>query len=449
MFLRLSGIGERMLGFAPALAPRRKPTVLIDVKRHERRALALSFVYFFCVLAAYYVIRPVRDQLGAVGGAQSLILFYAASFVATLAIMPLFGALVARLPRKRFVPIVYLFFIACLLAFVPLFRMQDVIGARVLGSVFFVWVSVFNLFVVSVFWSFMADIFSQQQARRMFSIIAIGGTTGAMLGPLLTSYLVSQIGVAQLLVVSAVMLSIALACVFGLIRWSREHPVTGAAGHEESVIGGSILAGAKQLLTSPFLRRMAILMLLADGVGTIIYGLIADYVKALELDNEARTAFYANLDLAVNTLTVVFQLSLTRWMMTRHGPAPTMMLWPAFNVVMLLAVAVFGGAWILAALVVTRAAAYGIFKPASDSLYTRVEREARYKGKNFIDTAVWRAGDLGVISLLNGLRMLGASVSGLAVLTAATSVAAGWFAWRAAHSEDLAPEAESSKPERH
>src|SRR5690606_21688467 len=160
--------------------------------------------------------RSSALQLSGAVGSESLPLFYFATFVATLVMTPLFGALVARFPRKRFVPIVYLFFILCLVAFVPLFLAQQEIGAKTLGAVFFVWVSVFNLFVVSVFWSFMADIWSNVQARRLFPTIAIGGTAGAVLGPLLTSSLVATIGVAYLLVVSALLLSIALGCVFAL-----------------------------------------------------------------------------------------------------------------------------------------------------------------------------------------------------------------------------------------
>ncbi|HVV98614.1 MAG TPA: MFS transporter, partial [Rhodanobacteraceae bacterium] len=144
------------------------------IQRHEWFAVSVAFAYFFLVLAAYYVIRPVRDQLSAAVGSTSLPMFYAATFVATLALTPVFGALVARFPRRTFVPIVYLFFIAGMLAFIPAFRMQDAIGARLLGSAFFVWVSVFNLFVVAVFWSFMADLFDAEQAHRLFPVITLG-----------------------------------------------------------------------------------------------------------------------------------------------------------------------------------------------------------------------------------------------------------------------------------
>lgn len=189
----------------------------------EGRAVALSFVYFFCVLAAYYVVRPVRDQLSAAVGSTQLPWFYAATFVATLLLTPVFAALVTRYQRQVVVPVVYGFFIACLLAFVPLFTSHGMLSPRALGTLFFVWISVFNLFVVSVFWSFMVDIWDQAQARRLFPVIALGGTAGAIAGPVLTRTLVGVIGVAPLLVVSAALLGIALVCVALLGRWARTH----------------------------------------------------------------------------------------------------------------------------------------------------------------------------------------------------------------------------------
>ncbi|MGB3391817.1 MAG: MFS transporter, partial [Stenotrophomonas sp.] len=189
----------------------------------EWSAVALSFAYFFCVLAAYYVIRPLREQLAAAVGSTQLPWFYGATFIGTLLLTPLFGALVTRWPRRVVVPLVYVFFIACLVGFVPLFAWPELLTPRTLGILFFVWVSVFNLFVVSVFWSFMSDIWSTEQARRLFPVIAVAGTLGAVTGPTLTRSLVGVIGVAPLLVVSAVLLCAALGCVVALGRWARVH----------------------------------------------------------------------------------------------------------------------------------------------------------------------------------------------------------------------------------
>lgn len=405
------------------------------IARHEWFAVVVAFVYFFCVLAAYYVLRPVRDQLSAAVGSTALPIFYLATFVATLLLAPPFGALVARFPRRVFVPLVYLFFILGTIAFIPLFQMQDTIGARLLGSAFFVWVSVFNLFVVAVFWSFMADLFDAEQAHRLFPVIALGGAIGAIVGPLLTKLLNQQLGVSGLLVVSALLLGAAILAMMALADWGRRHPVAGDERRDERIIGGGFLAGAVETFKSPLMRRMALLMLLGDAVGTVIYALLADYNGAVNLTREARINFQANIDLSTNVLQMLLQIGVTRALMVRFGPGAPLVLDGLVKAVMLGLFAVFGGAWIAAVAVLTRASAYGIFKPASDSLYTRVDAETRYKTKNFIDTSVWRFGDVVVTSGLNGVRALGASlplVAALTVIAAACSARIGWTAARLA-----------------
>lgn len=402
------------------------------IQAHEWFAVCVAFAYFFCVLAAYYVIRPVRDQLSAAVGSTALPIFYAATFVVTLALMPLFGALVARFQRRTFVPVVYLFFLLGMLAFIPLFQMQDLIGARLLGSVFFVWVSVFNLFVVAVFWSFMADLLDAEQAHRLFPIIALGGTLGAIAGPALTRALNAVVGVSGLLVLSSALLGLAIACIMALSRWSRLHPVSGDEQRDTRVIGGSFIAGAIETLKSPLMRRLAILMLLGDAVGTVIYALLADYSGATYSTREQRIDFAANVDFYANLLQVVLQLGLTRALLVRFGPAPALALDGIIKAIMLAGLAVFAGPWIAAVAVVTRASAYGVFKPAADSLYTRVDAETRYKTKNFIDTSVWRFGDLVVTSGFNLLRGIGTSVPGLALLSMLAAGSSAWIGWRAA-----------------
>ena len=413
------------------------------IQRHEWFAVAIAFVYFFCVLGAYYVVRPVRDQLSAAVGSTSLPIFYAATFVVTLALTPLFGALVARFPRRRFVPIVYLLVIVGMLAFIPLFRLQASIDARLLGATFFVWASVFNLFVVSVFWSFMADLFNPEQAGRLFPIIALGGAAGAIAGPALTKALVYGVGISGLLVVSSLLLGAAIVCTLILSRWSRRHPVAGrqpdAVDRDERIIGGGFLSGAIETFKSPLMRRLALLMLLGDAVGTVVYALLVDYSGATYHTPEARTNFAANIDLATNVLQMVLQLTVTRSLLVRFGPATPLALDGAVKALMLAGLAVFAAPWIAAVVVVTRASAYGVFKPPFDSLYTRVDAETRYKTKNFIDTAVWRFGDLVVTTGFNALRGLGVTLSGFAALAVVAAAASGWVGWRAAHSQALRP----------
>ncbi len=416
------------------------------IQRHEWYAVAIAFVYFFCVLAAYYVIRPVRDQLSAAVGSTSLPIFYAVTFVATLVLTPFFGALVARFPRRRFVPIVYLFFIAGMIAFIPAFELQDVIGARVLGSIFFVWVSVFNLFVVAVFWSFMADLFDAEQARRLFPIITLGGATGALAGPGMTKAFVFLVGVSGLLIVSSLLLGAAIVCIVALSRWSRRNPVAGERQRDERVIGGGLFAGAVETLKSPLMRRIAVLMVLGDAVGTVIYALLADYSGATFHSREDRINFAAGIDLYANSLQMILQLVLTRPLMVRLGPAAAMAMDGALKAVMLAGLVVLGGGWIAVVAVITRASAYGVFKPAADSLYTRVDAETRYKTKNFIDTAVWRFGDLVVTSGFNLLLRIGATVPAFAALTMIAAASSGWLGWRITRTPELA--SDSALPER-
>ena len=417
----------------------------------DRRWLRLlppecSALAFFFVMASYYIVRPVRDQLSGAVGSTTLPLFYAATFSVMLLLTPVFGALVARFQRRRLLGWIYGFFILCLCAFVPAFLAQDYLGPRMLGVIFFVWVSVFNLFVVSLFWSFMADIFSSESARRVFPLIALGGMAGAVFGPVLTSLLVSLLGVAPLLVVSAAMLGAALAL---LLKLSVQHEhLVGAASNE--AIGGSLWAGVKELWSRPFLRYMAILMLLGDGIGTLAYALVADYAKAHFTENAARTAFYAHIDLAVNGIGALLQLSLTRWLLIRRGAGWGLLLPTIVNVALLLIVMIFGTShviglgyavsWVTLMLIVTRGFAYGMTKPATDALYTRVPRETRYKGKNFVETAVWRFGDLVVTSGVSGLGKLGMSVASMAAIGLVASCTATWVARRAGSSPDLLPE---------
>jgi len=414
-------------------------TTLRRVHGGEWHAVLLSFAYFFCVLAAYYMIRPVREQLSAAVGSTQLPWFYAATLVTMLALAPVFGTLVSRYPRRIVVPVVYLFFIACLLGFVPLFAIQGLLDPRVLGTVFFVWVSVFNLFVVSVFWSFMADIWDEAQSRRLFPIIAVAGTAGAVAGPILTRTLVGVIGIAPLLLVSASLLGIAVACVVLLGRWARVHGKRRHEAGHEAAVGGGMWDGLKQIFASPFMRGMAILLLLADGIGTVNYALVADYSGAAFNDAVSRTRFAANVDLAANVLTAITQITLTRWLLPRSGPGPVIAIWALVSTVALLMVVLVADPHaalvatmpaVAIALIVSRGLAYGMAEPARHSLFTRVPRSIRYKGQNVVDTAVWRFGDLTIALGMNGLRALGVVTAGFAGLSAVAAISAAVIGWR-------------------
>ncbi|MEO6171808.1 MAG: translocase [Arenimonas sp.] len=413
--------------------------IVTGAKPDERRLLGISFFYFMCVLASYYMLRPLRDQFSAAVGSTNLWQFWVGTFVVMLLLTPVFGSMVSKYPREKFVPAIYIFFILCIAAFVPAFAIQDQIGPRLLGIIFYVWVSTFNLFVVSVFWSLMADIFDTVQAKRLFPVIALGGTVGAIVGPLVARSLPVQ----TLLIGAGATLGLALLCIFVLLNMSKKqrqsHSITKI---ESEVIGGDIFAGLKQVFTSPFLRKMAVLMLLGDAIATVAYGLGADYIGAHYADREARKTVYANIDLITNVLQVILQVGITRWVLLRLGAGYGLVIPAVLNAILAVICVFAGEASIILMLIATRAGTYGMNKPAVDSLYTRVHREARYKGKNFIETTVWRFGDVLVSLSMKGLSLLGVAFTGYALICIAVASMAGYFGWHAAKSPDLLPEKE-------
>lgn len=411
------------------------------VKDEEWYAAILSFVYYFCILGAYYVMRPMRDQLVVEVGSTQLPWFFAATFVAMLLLTPLFAWSVSYWPRRVIMPLVYLFFIGCQLVFIPLFKDQS--SLRILGLLFFVWVSVFNLFVVSVFWSFMTDIWSDAQARRLFPIIALGGTAGAVMGPIITRTLVEVIPLHYLLLVSASMLLVAVVCILFLENWAHMHGTHRSEAGSEAAIGGGMFDGLKQIFSNPFMRAMSLMMLLNDAIGTIAYTLITDY-SGITFPNDAiaQTRFAANMDLSANILQIVVQVSLTRWLLVRYGAGLVFVIWAAIVVFACLMMALANDPYapilgtmpaVALVLIITRSLSHGMIQSARETLYTLVSRDLRYKGKNAVDTVVWRAGDVVSILSVNGMRALGVNVAGLGVIWAALAATSGWIGWRLAN----------------
>ncbi len=360
---------------------------MTGVAPDERAALAWSFVYFFSLLCAYGLLRPLREEMGVRHGVERLQWLFTGTFLCMLLAQPVYGALVSRFERRVFLPAVYGFFVACLVTFYLVFRAG--VGMAVAVPAFFIWVSVFNLFVVSVFWSFMSDIFTHEQARRLYGIIAAGGTCGALAGPLFTALLVERTGVPQLMLISALLLGVALLAIVRLLPWATEH--RGA----DRAIGGTVLAGARLVFASPFLRLIAGLLLLYVTVNTILYYQQAAVVAASFDDPAARAAYFARIDFAVNALTVITQLAVTRVLLTRFGVTPLLMLSPLLVAAGFAWLAASPTPLLLAAIqVVHRAGNFALIAPARESLFTRVDRESRYKAKAFIDTAIYRGGDL-------------------------------------------------------
>jgi AAA family ATP:ADP antiporter len=396
---------------------------LLRAQPHELAALGGSFLYFFLLLAAYYVLRPVRDEFAVQAGAARLPLIFTATFATMLALVPAWGWLCARLARERLLAATYAFFALNLAFFWLVLRT----GATPLAAgAFFVWVSVFNLFAVSVFWSFMADVFDRSQAARLFPAIAAGGSCGAIAGPTLTAHLAPMLGPANLLLVSAFVLAAIIACIRTLTAWARRHPRQGEPPAEEPV-GGSMLAGARAALTSPYLLGISAWLLCYTVLSTSLYFQQVEIVGAAIADPAERTRLFATVDLAVNSLTLLVQLSLTARLSLRLGTGWMLALMPLAS---LAGFALLGAVPTLAVLVAfgitRRVGEFAISKPVREALYTVIGREERYKAKNFIDTVVYRGGDVLSGWLVQALRALGLGVSGVAF--AMLPVAAAWVA---------------------
>jgi len=387
---------------------------VVDVRPEEVQVLLLSGGYFFFVLASYYVIRPIRDEMAVVGGVENIAWLFTGTLVGTLLVHPLFTWAVSRYPRKQFIPIAYRFFIANLLLFFLLMRAAPD-GAYVwLGRVFFSWTSVFNLFVVSVFWAFMADIYRSEQGKRLFGFIGIGGTMGGILGAALTANLAETLGPVNLLLISALFLEVALR----LVRVLGKRVTVlglGTRQQEEEAIGGGILAGIRESVRSPYLLGIIGFMFLFTVTSTAIYYQQTDIADRSFSEPGAPAAFFARIDLWVNILALFTQAILTGRIIKWFGLGVALAILPLVTVVGLVWL---GMAPTLGVLFVVqlfrRGWNYGLMKPALEALYTVVPREEKYKAKNFIDTAVYRTGDqLGAWSN-KGLLALGMSFTTMA-----------------------------------
>jgi AAA family ATP:ADP antiporter len=387
----------------------------------ERAAAFWSFAYFFMLLAGYYVLRPFRDQMGIAGGVKNLPWLFTATFVALLAAQPLYGALVAKLPRARFIPIVYHFFVVNLLLFWLMLTLD--IKTAIVARVFFVWVSVFNLFAVAVFWSFMADIFDAEQGKRLFGFIGAGGTAGALLGPLITIALSVPLGPTNLLIAAAALLELAVLCVY---RLERAAAMQVGAQPTRQRIGGGALAALPELIRSPYLLGVGCWVSLLSFGATILYFEQAHIVSATVRGAGAQTRIFASIDLAVSLLTLATQVFATGHFLKRFGTGIAAGALPAVYV------AGFAALFLVPTLVVVlvvqvtqRWMNFAIANPARQVFFTVLSREEKYKAKNLIDVVIYRGSDALYGWVFDSLQALGLKLGAIALC--ALPVAAGWL----------------------
>lgn len=407
-----------------------------------------GFLWFASLLGGYFLLRPIRDEMGAAGGVQQLPWLFLGTLLATLAIAPIFAALVSKLPRGALVRGCLRGLALCLLGFWAALKGAPADWQPLIGRVFFIWLSVYNIFIVSLFWSVMADRCSTDQARRLYGLFAAGGTTGALLGSLVTATLVERIGTAALLLIAAALLELGLIAYGRLADPARQRDPLQARQAAEAV-GGDLWGGLRAVFASPYLLGIAALMLLYAIGSTWLYFLQAELVADALPDREARTAWFARVDAWVNGLTLLLQLTVTAALWRRVG------LWLLLAAVPLISLAGFAAlaaAPTLAVLALVqisrRVAQFAFSSPAREALYVPLPREAKYKAKNLIDTVVFRSGDQAGAWSHTGLVALGLGSTGIALAAlplSAVSLALA-LALAAAHRRRTEPAAPAASP---
>jgi AAA family ATP:ADP antiporter len=403
---------------------------IVDVKPNELRALLLGFLFHFLILTGYYITKPIRDSIGA-SNMEALPWMFTATLIAMLFANAAFAATVARMSRRRFIPLAYGFFIVVFVLFFIAMRSRPEAEQVWIGRGFFVWVSVFNLFNTAVFWAFMTDLFTVEQGKRLYGFIAVGGTLGAILGAYLTKHYVRELGPANLLIIAAAMFAIAGFLVRFFPHGFAEQQKAGAI--REEPIGGSVWSGITHIGRSPYLMGLAATIVLYTTTSTWAYFQQSELAGAALKTSADRTVFFGNLEIWVNSITVLIQIFLTGRLLKWFGVGFTLVSLPVVSLIGFGAMGIAASLAMLAIFqVARRAAAYALMRPSREILFTVLRREDKYKVKSVTDTLGYRTGDqLGSWSY-HGLQSLGLSlnmISWIAVpVTAVWCVLSIWLA---------------------
>ncbi|MBT8048857.1 MAG: MFS transporter [Xanthomonadales bacterium] len=397
---------------------------LVQVEHGEWPRLGIAFFYFFFLLGGYFMLRPLR---GAVAANNSEILhwLYTGTFIAMLAIVPVFGFLVSRFRRGQFIPAIYLFFISHLVLFALGFEGDAT--PMWMQRAFYIWLSVFNLFVVSVFWSFMADIFRPGQAQRLFGFIMAGGSIGAIIAPSITKGIVPGFGAAGVMFTASFLLMLATLLAIFLGRYSRKQ----SQNQPTEVIGGSVWEGAVQVFRSEYLLYACLLMLLHNLTSTFLFNGLAVLVSENIAGFEERTTFFSHVDQIVQVLAFSFQFFITSRLVRFLGMPRTLVMIPGLLAAGFVILGSSMGLVLFAAVqVAQRSLNYGVLGPTKEMLFTVVDRETKYKSKNFIDTAVYRGSDVTASWIFKGLTSAGISIAHIAWIYVPIMGVWGFGAWR-------------------
>jgi AAA family ATP:ADP antiporter len=364
------------------------------VEANEIKAVFLSFSFTFTLMASYYILRPIRDALSSNWSDAELSTLFTGTFIVSCIAVTLYGGACSRIKIGRLVPGVYGFFALSFLAFYVAIQLS--LSVSVLSKVFYIWVSIFSLFHISVFWSFMADIFNQEQARRLFGFIASGSSIGALIGPLIALVLVESVGKGNLLLISTALLLVPMIIIGWLERLKHtelHNQELNAEQDYQQTLGSNPLAGFMLFVKNPYLLGIGIFILLYTAISTFVYFELKNLMAGL--DESTRTQLWAGMDLVVNILTIGTAMFCTSRLASRFGLAVTLALVPVIIGVGLLVVAMAPIIWIVLSLqIVRRAGNYGITRPGREMLFTAVDRESRFKAKSVIDIVVYRGGDM-------------------------------------------------------
>jgi AAA family ATP:ADP antiporter len=395
------------------------------VESNEIKAVVLSFSFAFTLMASYYILRPIRDAMASDWSDAELSTLFTVTFVFSFVVVALYGAACSRIRIGRLVPGIYGLFALSFFGFY--LAIQASPDTPINSKVFYVWISIFSLFNVSVFWSFMADIFNKEQARRLFGFIASGSSIGALIGPLLALTLVGRVGKGNLLLISTVLLLVPMI----IIGWLEQIKHTELHNEElnaeqdyQQTLGSNPLAGFMLFVRNPYLLGIGIFILLYTAISTLVYFELKNLMAGL--DESTRTQIWAGMDLAVNILTIGTAMFFTSRLATRFGLAVTLAFVPVIIFAGLLVVAMAPMIWVVVALqVVRRAGNYGITRPGREMLFTAVDRESRFKAKSVIDIVVYRGGDMITAWAFTGLTQgLGLGLGAVAFV--GTLIAGVW-----------------------
>lgn len=399
-----------------------------------------AFFYFFCLLAGYYVLRPIRDEMAMQIGRDRLQELFTWVFATMLVLVPVFGWLSSRFPRRRLLPWLYGFFVLDLLLFWGVMASGNRQTALV-GGVFYVWLSVFNLFAVSVFWSLMADLLHTEQARRLYGFIAAGGTAGALTGPVITAATIPLVGSRGLMLVAAGFLTLVIIAIGRLRAWAAfqaarhrviattEEEANRAAEHK--AMGGSIWAGLRDVVLSPYLLGICVFLFCYSLLSTFLYFQQVELVPQLIPDSNERVRMLALVDLLVNVLTLLIQLVAFGALIRSAGITAMLVVMPIVSVFGFAALAALPGLATLVAFgALRRAGEYAISKPSRETLFNVLPPEQKYKAKNVIDTLVHRTGDTASGWIFTGLKGLGLSSTAMSLIAVPVAGIWLWVAYR-------------------